>query len=101
MQDNKIYATYAGKRLYNFIVSFKNFSTGNKYTYSKVSLVLSEVLSVTERLNLKSNNAHRTFFFNVFIVFSLMSSLQSIIKILKRKTKSNLFLVDVNVFLYK
>ena len=56
MQDNKIYATYAGKRLYNFNVSFKNFSTGNKYTYSKVSLVLSEVLSVPERLNLKSNN---------------------------------------------
>ena len=52
MQDNKIYATYAERRLYNFNVSFKNFLTGNKYTYSKVSLVLSEVLSVTERVNL-------------------------------------------------
>ena len=47
MHDNKIYATYAGRRLYNFNVSFKKFSKGNKYTYSKVSLVLSEVLSVT------------------------------------------------------
>ena len=64
MQDNKIYATYAGKRLYNFNVSFKNFSTGNKYTYSKVSLVLFEVLSVTERLNLNSNNV-RYFFSNI------------------------------------
>ena len=66
MQDNKIYATYAGKRLYNFNVSFKNFSTGNKYTYSKVSLVLSEVLSVTERLSLKSNNVRRFFLGDIF-----------------------------------
>ena len=66
MQDNKIYATYAGKRLYNFNVSFKNFSTGNKYTYSKVSLVLSEVLSVTERLNLKSNNVRSFFLGGIF-----------------------------------
>ena len=66
MQDNKIYATYAGKRLYNFNVSFKNFSTGNKYTYSKVSLVLSEVLSVTERLTLKSNNVHCFFLGEIF-----------------------------------
>ena len=66
MQDNKIYATYAGRRLYNFNVSFKNFSTGNKYTYSKVSLVLSEVLSVTERLNLKSNNVRCFFLGDIF-----------------------------------
>ena len=66
MQDNKIYATYAGKRLCNFNVSFKNFSTGNKYTYSKVSLVLSEVLSVTERLTLKSNNVRCFFLGDIF-----------------------------------
>ena len=66
MQDNKIYATYAGKRLYNFNVSFKNFSTGNKYTYSKVSLVLFEVLSVTERLNLNSNNVRCFFLGDIF-----------------------------------
>ena len=68
MQGNTIYATYAGKRLYNFSVSFKNFSNfsaSNKYTYSKVSLVLSEVWSVTERLNLKSNNL-RCFFLGDF-----------------------------------
>ena len=67
MQDNKIYATYAGKRLYNFNVSFKNFSTGNKYTYSKVSLLLSEVLSVTERLTLKSNNVRCFFLGDIFL----------------------------------
>ena len=66
MQDNKIYATYSGRRLYNFKVSFKNFSTGNKYTYSNVSLVLSEVLSVTEWLNLKSNNNHCFFLGDIF-----------------------------------
>ena len=66
MQYNKIYATYAGNRLYNFNVSFKNFSTGNKYTYSKVSLVLSEVLSVTERLSLKSNNFRCFFLGDIF-----------------------------------
>ena len=66
MQDNKIYATYTGKRLYNFNVSFKNFSTGDKYTYSKVSLLLSEVLSVTERLNLKSNNVRCFFLGGIF-----------------------------------
>ena len=66
MQDNKIYATYAGKRLYNFNVSFKNFSTGNKYTYSKVSLVLFELLSVTERLNLNSNNVRCFFLGDIF-----------------------------------
>ena len=66
MQDNKIYATYAGKRLYNFNVSFKNFPTGNKYTCSKVSLVLSEVLPVTERLNLKSNNVCCFFLGDIF-----------------------------------
>ena len=66
MQDNKICATYAGKRLHNFNVSFKNFSTGNKYTYCKVSLVLSEVLSVTELLNLKSNNVRCFFLGDIF-----------------------------------
>ena len=66
MQDNKIYVTYAGKRLYNINVSFTNFLTGNKYTYSKVSLVLSEVLSVTERLNLKSNNVPCFFLRDIF-----------------------------------
>ena len=66
MQDNKIYATYAGKRLYNFNVSFKNFSTGNKYTYDKVSPVLSEILSVTKRLNLKSNNVRGFFLRDIF-----------------------------------
>ena len=66
MQDNKIHATYAGRRLYNFNVSFKIFSTGNKYTYSKASLVLSEVLSVTERLNLKLNNVRCSFLGNIF-----------------------------------
>ena len=68
MQDNKIYATYAGKRLYNFNVSFKNFSTGNKYTYSKVSLLLSEVLSATERLTLKSNNVRCFFLGDIFFI---------------------------------
>ena len=66
MQDNKIYATYAGKRLYNFNISFKSFSTGNKYTYSKVSLVLSEVLSVIEWLNLKLNNVRCFFLGDIF-----------------------------------
>ena len=66
MQDNKIYATYAGKRLYNFNVSFKKFSTGNKYIYSKVLLVLFEVLSVTERLNLNSNNVRCFFLGDIF-----------------------------------
>ena len=66
MQDNKICATYAGKRLHNFNVSFKNFSTGNKYTYCKVSLVLSEVLSVTELLNLKSNSVPCFFLGDIF-----------------------------------
>ena len=66
MQDNKIYATYAGKRLYNFNASFKNFSTGNKYTYSKVSLVLSEVLSVPELLNFKSINVRCFFLGDIF-----------------------------------
>ena len=64
MQDNKIYVTYAGRRLHNF--QRKNFSTGNKYTYSKVSPVLSEVLSVTERLDLKSNNVRCLFLEDIF-----------------------------------
>ena len=66
MQDNTIYATYAGKRLCNFNVSLKKILTGNKYTYSKVSLVLSEVLSVTERLTLKSNNVRCFFLGDIF-----------------------------------
>ena len=62
MQDNKIYVTYAGKRLYNINVCFTNFLTGNKYTYSKVSLVL----YVTERLNLKLNNIRCFFLRDIF-----------------------------------
>ena len=66
MQDNKICATYAGKKLHNFNVSFKSFSTGNKCTYCTVSLVLSEVLSVTELLNLKSSNVRCFFLGDLF-----------------------------------
>ena len=54
------------ERDYTISTYFKNFSTGNKYTYSKVSLVLSEVLSVTERLNLKSNNVRCFFLGDIF-----------------------------------
>ena len=54
------------ERDYTISTYFKNFSTGNKYTYSKVSLVLFEVLSVTERLNLNSNNVRCFFLGDIF-----------------------------------